>query len=72
MHTCPWPTEGEAFHWHCTTRTEEEPVTAYRDRLNAGEYDPAKPESKAKPQKAATTRAAKSTTSSRKTKRSSK
>ena len=46
-------------------------MTAYRDRMLAGEYDdPKKVDSQAKAQKAASTRAAKSTTS--KPKRSSK
>lgn len=47
-------------------------MTSYRDRLNAGEYDPNAKGSQAKAQKAAATRAAKSTTSSAKGKRSSK
>ena len=46
-------------------------MTAYRDRMLAGEYDPASTDSGAKAQKKAATRAVKSTTL-RTTKRSTK
>ena len=45
-------------------------MTAYRDRMNAGDYNPKQTDSAAKAQKTASTRAAKSTTA--KPKRSNK